>query len=170
MANNSNLQWLSVLPARAAIRGASKLRKLPLVVAILLAGGVQPAPAKGDPNFDDLLKKGNQQLAVGETDKAIELFQKTVKKYPQSAACHTALGKALKRRGKLSEAKAEFKCACEMESNYPDAFYELGVIQESDKEWGPAAEAFSRYLQLNPDSAQRKTIEDRITYCKGQKE
>ncbi len=128
------------------------------------------ALAKGDPNFDDLLKKGNQQLAVGETDKAIELFQKTVKKYPQSAACHTALGRSLKRRGKLSEAKAEFKCACEMESNYADAFYELGALQESDKEWEPASQSFTRYLELSPDTAQRKTIEDRIKYCKGQKE
>jgi Ca-activated chloride channel family protein len=138
-----------------------------LLCLFVLAPSVQ---AKGAPDWDDLLKKGNQQLAVGETDKAIELFQKTVKKYPQSAACHTALGRALKRRGKLSEAKAEFKCACEMESNYADAFYELGVLRESDKEWEPAAQAFSRYLELNPDSAQRKTIEDRIKYCNGQKE
>ncbi len=138
-----------------------------LVLALLIS---TPAQAKGDPNFDDLLKKGNQQLAVGETDKAIELFQKSVKKYPQSAACHTALGKALKRRGKLSEAKAEFKCACEMESNYPDAFYELGALQESDKEWDGAAQSFTRYLELSPESGQRKTIEDRIKYCKGQKE
>ena len=130
----------------------------PLLV-LALAFGMQvisislpaPAQAKSDPNFDDLLKKGNQQLAVGETDKAIELFQKTVKKYPQSAACHTALGKALKRRGKLSEAKAEFKCACEMESNFPDAFYELGALQESDKEWDPAAQSFTRYLELSPE-------------------
>jgi tetratricopeptide (TPR) repeat protein len=149
-----------------------------LTVAILLGLALAVGPrqislsawAKSDPNFDDLLKKGNQQLAVGETDKAIELFQKTIKKYPQSAACHTALGRALKRRGKLSEAKAEFKCACEMESNYADAFYELGALQESDKEWEPASQSFSRYLELSPDTAQRKTIEDRIKYCKGQKE
>jgi tetratricopeptide (TPR) repeat protein len=147
-----------------------RLTEVGLVLALSVCFLAQSVLAKSDPNFDDLLKKGNQQLAVGETDKAIELFQKSVKKYPQSAACHTALGKALKRRGKLSEAKAEFKCASEMESNYADAFYELGVLQEGDKQYAQAEQAFTRYLQLNPDTAQRKTIEDRITYCKGQKE
>jgi len=126
--------------------------------------------AKGDPNWDDVLKSGKQQLAIGETQKAIETFEKNVKKYPRSAACHTALGRAFKRSGKLSEAKAEFKCACDLESNYADAFYELGAIAESDKEWDQAAQAFTHYLQINPDSAQRKTIEDRIKYCQGQKE
>jgi tetratricopeptide (TPR) repeat protein len=155
--------------------GRSDTRRYASVAALLLPvlslGFISnPALSKGDPNFDDLLKKGREQLAIGETDKAIELFQKSVKKYPQSAACHTALGRALKRRGKLSEAKAEFKCACDVESNYADAFYELGAMLESDKEWDGAAQAFSHYLELSPDSAQRKTIEDRIKYCKGQKE
>jgi len=128
------------------------------------------AQAKGDPNWDDVLKNGRQQLAIGETDKAIELFQKAVKKYPQSSQCHTELGKALKRRGKLSEAKAEFKCATELNNTYAAAFYELGCVCESDQEWDAAAEAFTHYADLCPDAAQRKTIEDRIRTCKGHKE
>jgi len=144
---------------------------LALLLSVLTSSFTwQSVCAKGDPNWDDVLKNGKQQLAIGETDKAIELFQKAVKKYPQSSQCHTELGKALKRRGKLSEAKAEFKCATELNNTYADAFYQLGCSCESDNEWDAAADAFTHYAELCPDAAQRKTIEDRIRSCKGHKE
>jgi tetratricopeptide (TPR) repeat protein len=158
------------------VKTVGKFSRIGLVLALLLATtGASisfdtAAFAKGDPSWDDVLKSGNKNLQIGETEKAIGEFQKAVKKYPRSAACHTALGRGFKRLGKISEAKAEFKCASELESNYPDAFYELGVVRESDKEWDGAEQAFSRYLELSPDTAQRKTIEDRIKYCRNQKE
>jgi Tfp pilus assembly protein PilF len=152
------------------------LKRKGLVLALLLSISLaytnvsDSSDAKGDPSWDQVLKTGNYNLQIGETDKAIAEFQKAVKKYPRSAACHTALGRAFKRLNKMSEAKAEFRCASELESNYPDAFYELGAALESDKEWEGAAQAFSHYLELMPDSAQRKNVEDRIKYCRGQKE
>jgi len=162
--------------AKAKIRrGRMYSGPSPLVLALSFAIlattlSAPSAQAKGDPNWDDVLKNGKQQLAIGETDKAIELFQKAVKKYPQSSQCHTELGKALKRRGKLSEAKAEFRCATELNNTYADAFYQLGCSCESDNEWDAAADAFTHYAELCPDAAQRKTIEDRIRSIKGHKE
>lgn len=129
-----------------------------------------PAQAKGDPNWDVALKDANHLLAIGESEKAAAIFESKIKKYPNSGACHTALGRALKRLGKLDQAKTEFLRSTEVEPNYADGFYELGVLQESDKEWAEAANAFTRYVELKPDSGQRRTIEDRILYCKGQKE
>jgi tetratricopeptide (TPR) repeat protein len=129
-----------------------------------------PAQAKGDPNWDVALKDANHLLAIGESEKAAAIFESKIKKYPNSGACHTALGRALKRLGKLDQAKTEFLRSTEVEPNYADGFYELGVLQESDKEWAEAANAFTRYVELKPDSGQRRTVEDRILYCKGQKE
>lgn len=129
-----------------------------------------PVQAKGDPNWDVALKDANHLLAIGESEKAAAIFESKIKKYPNSGACHTALGRALKRLGKLDQAKTEFLRSTEVEPNYADGFYELGVLQESDKEWAEAANAFTRYVELKPDSGQRRTVEDRILYCKGQKE
>lgn len=144
------------------------------VASSLLAIGFNalglPAQAKGDPNWDVALKDANHLLAIGESEKAAAIFESKIKKYPNSGACHTALGRALKRLGKLDQAKTEFLRSTEVEPNYADGFYELGVLQESDKEWAEAANAFTRYVELKPDSGQRRTIEDRILYCKGQKE
>lgn len=152
-----------------------KLLVLAAVIIVVVVGFVSmplrlPAQAKGDPNWDVALKDANHLLAIGESEKAAAIFESKIKKYPNSGACHTALGRALKRLGKLDQAKTEFLRSTEVEPNYADGFYELGVLQESDKEWAEAANAFTRYVELKPDSGQRRTIEDRILYCKGQKE
>ena len=141
-----------------------------VIIVVSFVSKPLPAQAKGDPNWDVALKDANHLLAIGESEKAAAIFESKIKKYPNSGACHTALGRALKRLGKLDQAKTEFLRSTEVEPNYADGFYELGVLQESDKEWAEAANAFTRYVELKPDSGQRRTVEDRILYCKGQKE
>ncbi len=135
---------------------------------LLLALSTQLTVQAKTQNWDELLKNGNTLLAQGESERAAAFFATKIKKYPNSGACHTALGRAYKRLGKLDPAKQEFKVSTEVEPDYADGFYELGVLQESDKEWSDAANAFEKYLALKPDNSQRRTIEDRIRYCKGQ--
>lgn len=139
------------------------------VLASMLITLFGPAPysqAKSPPDFEKLLAKGNYELQIGNTEKAISIFKEKTKKYPQSGACHTALGKALKRLGKTSEAKAEFKQATEAEPTYAPGFYELGVVLESDREYQAAAEAFEKYVALSPDAGQRQAVTDRIRFCR----
>lgn len=140
------------------------------LLTAFLALSVGSCPAKSDPDWDKVLKDGNHLLAIGETERAVSCFESKTKKYPGSGACHTALGRSLKRLGKLDLAKLEFAKATEVEPSYADGFYELGVLLESDKEWAKAADAFKQYVALKPESAQRKTLEDRILYCQSQKD
>ncbi len=145
----------------------SATKKQTILFLMMAVMAQSAATASKEVNWDDVLKKGNYMLQVGESEKAAEFFASKVKKYPSSAQCHTALGRAFKRMGKLDPAKTEFKTATEVDQNYADGFYELGVLQESDKEWALAADNFERYLTLRPDNGQRRAIEDRIKYCKG---
>lgn len=114
------------------------------------------------------LADGYNQLTMGNTEKAVDIFTRKVSKNPSSAACHTALGKALKRLGRIDEAKAEFRKACELDANFPDGFYEYGVAQESDRNWLEAATSFEKYLRLKPDASDRLALTDRIQYCLSQ--
>lgn len=140
-----------------------------VALAVVSLSGAAPFPVCAkEVNWDETLKSGNYLLSIGEYDRAATFFNSKLKKYPNSGACHTGLGRAYKKLGKLDQAKQEFKIATESEADYADGFYELGVLKESDKEWGDAAQAFERYLTLRPDNSQRRTIEDRIKYCKGQ--
>ncbi len=131
--------------------------------SILLLATASIAYAKTD--WQKSLDKGYHELAVGNTENAIAIFSSKVKSHPDSAACHTALGRAYKRLGKLDEAKSEFKQATQLEPTYPEGFYELGVLQEFDKNWTDAVSAFQRYLVLRPEAGERRALEDRIHFC-----
>ncbi len=117
-------------------------------------------------DWDKVLEKGYQLLSTGNTKEALVIFESKVKKYPQSAACRTAEGRALKRLGKLDEAKAEFRTATQIDANFADGFYELGCLLESDKDYAGAIAAFEHYQVLKPDESIRLAIADRIRSCK----
>lgn len=147
------------------------LKNKALVVAVILAISTCAyckAGKKNSPNWESNLQKGNYQLSIGNTEEAVKIFSEKVRKYPSSGACHTGLGRALKRLGKISEAKAEFRTATQAEPTYAEGFYELGVVLESDKEWAGAASAFETFLSLKPDASQRQALSDRIRFCKSQ--
>ena len=139
-----------------------------LLLAVLLGslGGVNLAIAGEYQDWDKILKKGNEELSQGNTEKAIAYFQDKCKKYPLSGACHCALGKSLKRLGKISEGKEELRKATDLDPSYAPGWYELGVMLESDREFGGAVTAFEKFLELNQDAGQRKLVSDRIRSCK----
>ncbi|HEY9677018.1 MAG TPA: tetratricopeptide repeat protein [Drouetiella sp.] len=120
-------------------------------------------------DWDKQLSSGYNQLTLGNTEKALDFFRKQSAKNPQSGACHLGVGKCLKRLMKISEAKQEFRTATELEPTLADAWYELGVVSESDQEWDNAVKAFNKFLELKPDAATRQAVVDRIRFCEGKK-
>jgi tetratricopeptide (TPR) repeat protein len=136
------------------------------VISFASAGFNSALQGAEEKDWEKILKRGNTELAQGNTEKAISFFQGKCLKYPLSGACHTGLGKSLKRLGKIAEAKEELKKATELDPSYAPGFYELGSILEGDKEWAAAAQAFEKYLELSPEAGQRQAISDRIRNCK----
>lgn len=119
-------------------------------------------------DWEKKLEKGYYELSIGNVDEAIKWFRAKVKSYATSGACHTGLGLALKKKGKLAEAMAEFQKATEVEPGYAEAFYELGAMLESDKDYAGAAQSFEKYLTLKPDSNRRNAVAERLRFCKEQ--
>src|ERR1700677_1579420 len=78
-------------------------------VIYLLSGAVMASNCtlaladKAPPNWDKVLEKGNQQLTLGNTKEAVEIFASKLQKYPNAAPVLFAYGRALKRQGKQSE-------------------------------------------------------------------
>ncbi len=121
-----------------------------------------PAIAGGETDWQKVLAEGNHELSMGNSEKAADIFAKKVSKYPNSAVCHVAMGKAYKRLGRIDDAKSEFRKATEVEPCCPDGFYELGVMQESDRNWASAVTCFEKYLELKPDASERQALGDRF--------
>ncbi len=84
-----------------------------LVLLLITVCTTETVQAKTQ-NWDEVLKNGNTLLAQGESERACVFFATKIKKFPASGACHTALGRAYKRLGKLDPAKQEFKTATEV--------------------------------------------------------
>lgn len=141
-------------------------------LVVLLAGATfaDLAPALGKSSkpvdWNKKLEKGFYELSIGNVDQAIDWFRAKVKSNPESGACHTALGTALKKKGRLQDAKNEFAAATSSEPTYANGFYELGSMQEGDKEYSTAAQSFEKYLQYSDDTNKKKVVEERLKFCK----
>lgn len=60
------------------------------------------------------------------------------------------------------DAIMEFSKAIEIQGNWADAWYNLGVAQKSANRYDNAITSFKKYLELNPEAADRTAIEDEI--------
>lgn len=141
----------------------TKLIPIALVALLPLA---TPALAKKDIDWDKRLAKGYYQMSIGNYAEAVKMFGNEVDKHPESGAARTALGMALKRQGKMGEAKASLRRATEVEPGFAEGYYELGAMLENDKEYPEALKCFERYLQLAPLSSKKQSVEDRVRFCK----
>jgi|AGTN01.2.fsa_nt_gi Tetratricopeptide repeat. len=148
----------------------NKSALLAVLVSSAVCLSVTAGSAKSPPDYDKILAKGYNELQINNKEKAQEIFQKAVNKYPESGKCKVALGTALKRLNKIDEAKAHFKAATEVEPQLAEGWYEYGCILEYDKFYQDAANAFEKYLELKPTASQRKLIEDRIRDLRGKEQ
>ena len=100
------------------------------------------ALAPADPNM--LIAAGNLELALGNTDRAIELYRKAVELDPVSAQARTFLAFNLAATKRFAEAQAEFPRVVELNSAAPWAHAGLGLsylLQNKFEEAATEAEA-----------------------------
>ena len=146
-------------------------RILALSIAVLfiaLFGLNTPSIAKDKPiDWDKRLVKARQLMDTNNVEEAEKIYDNELKKHPESGAVRTDLGKCYKKRGHQAQAKASFKRATEVEPAYAEAYYELGAMQESDKEYELAVASYEHFLQLAPYADRRESVKDRINFCKG---
>ena len=94
------------------------------------------------------------QASLGQTDKAVEGFRKTIKLNPNYADGYNNLGTVLNGQGKLDEAVASYKRALEIKPDYLQAHNNLGnALQDQGKLEGAVA-SYRRALEIKPDYAE----------------
>ncbi|MBX9688950.1 MAG: tetratricopeptide repeat protein [Candidatus Obscuribacterales bacterium] len=136
---------------------------------LLLAVAAFYAPealSKSKVDWDKKLAKGFRDLEIGDYDKAMLFFQSEVDHHPECGPARMGLGLAFKKKGKPGEAIAAIRRATEVDPDYAQAHYELGALLESNKDYAEALKSFERYLQLDPLSSKKASVEDRIRNCK----
>jgi len=82
-------------------------------------------------------------------DKGINLIQSALKKEAKNFFIHNLYGVALMKTGKYQEAKQSFLNAIRLNSNAPDVYFNLGVLNRAANEYNEAISFYSQCLEIN---------------------
>ena len=117
-----------------------------------------------------LVRQGNKQFRVGNYAEAEVSYRKAVEKNPRNAQAIFNLGNALLGQRKDSAAVSQFEQAAKLETNpirKSQAYHNIGVICQGQKQFAQAIEAYKESLRNNPaDDETRYNLE----LCKRQQQ
>ncbi|MFZ2333463.1 MAG: tetratricopeptide repeat protein [Sideroxyarcus sp.] len=122
----------------------------PLPVADAFAG---KQPEKIDPLSESAAykKQGNEFLAQGRLNEAIECYRQAVSISPGYAEAYLNLGFALHGQQLIEEAEMHLKHAIQINPEMEDAYYLLGNMAQEQGDLENAIENFNKALELKPD-------------------
>ena len=121
-------------------------------------------PLTADAQTDrQLVRQGNKQFRAGNYAEAEVSYRKAVEKNPRNAQALYNLGNALLGQRKDSAAAAQFDQAAKLETNpirKSQAYHNIGVLLQGQKQYGQAIEAYKESLRNNPaDDETRYNLE-----------
>ncbi|MDD4856547.1 MAG: tetratricopeptide repeat protein [Candidatus Krumholzibacteria bacterium] len=86
----------------------------------------------------------------GEVDKAIEVLEKGLERFPQYASAHVILGKCFYDKGATARAKSEFHRVLELDEENLVALKYMGDILVAEDKRSEAGEYYRRILAVDP--------------------
>jgi len=108
---------------------------------------------ENDQSIDDaycnlgILKSGQ-----GDYKKALDYLTKCLQKNPRHFEAHYNLGNVYSELGNLDLAKIHYELSTEIEPEYPNSFYNLGLVLISMKKYQEAIYSINKYVELAPSS------------------
>jgi tetratricopeptide (TPR) repeat protein len=95
---------------------------------------------------------GIAYFGKGDYPKALSLLRSVIANYPRDPRGRLNLGKVYFAMDKLDLAIAEYKKALELNSDYANAYYSLGLAYQKKNDCPAAQTAFREVLRIAPDS------------------
>ncbi len=103
----------------------------------------------------------------GNIDSAIQKGIENRKQYPTVASIAFRQGLFYYKKEAFDEAKKEFKAAVDLDENYANARYFLGLVLDKEKDKKGALEQFRAVLELNSENEDLKKIVNNLENGKG---
>lgn len=101
----------------------------------------------------ECLKRGNDLLAAGKVEEAIEQYKRAAKLNPEDEDIYYNLGLAFARVGNLAEAKQAYNEALKIYPDYVEALNNLGNLLVKEGSYDEAVQQLSRAVELDPKSS-----------------
>lgn len=102
----------------------------------------------------DLEDRIQSRIDANQLDDALELAHLAVGRYPNSSRMQQLLGVVLFKKGANEEADAAFRRAIELDPSIPQNYYDLALVNLSQKQYARAVPALEACLRLEPLNAQ----------------
>lgn len=101
---------------------------------------------------DALCNLGIMKSGQGDLTKSINYLTQCLKKNPRHFEAHYNLGNVYSELGNLELAKVHYELSTEIEPEYPNSFYNLGLVLISMKRYEQAIQSINKYVELAPSS------------------
>ena len=124
-----------------------------LVLACLAAQKTPPSLHAQDSEqaLADLIRS---DLRSGQVDQAVDQAREAVGQYPNSSELHQLFGVALFKKGRNEDARMALRHAIELDPSVPQNYYDLALVDLSEKHDARAVAPLETYLRLDPDNAE----------------
>lgn len=101
---------------------------------------------------DAFCNLGIMKSSQGDLTKAIDYLTNCLKKNPRHFEAHYNLGNVYSDLGNLELAKVHYELSTEIEPEYPNSFYNLGLVLISMKKYQDAIKSINKFVELAPSA------------------
>lgn len=108
------------------------------------------AIAEGESIADAYCNLGIIESQSGHHARAIDCFTNSLKHNPRHYESHYNLANLYAEVGNYALAKVHYGIAIEIESDFPNSYFNLGLTLAMNREYKEAAQALNQYMQLTP--------------------
>lgn len=108
------------------------------------------AIAEGESIADAYCNLGTIESQSGHHARAIDCFTNSLKHNPRHYESHYNLANLYAEVGNYALAKVHYGIAIEIESDFPNSYFNLGLTLAMNREYKEAAQALNQYMQLTP--------------------
>jgi Flp pilus assembly protein TadD len=105
-------------------------------------------------NYDGLLLQGRLQLLLGQTNQAVDSFERMARIFPEVPSVQVALAQAYLVNNRTNEAYARINQALQLQPGYPDAVLLLAEIRINNGDPASAIVALRELVRKQPDLLQ----------------
>jgi len=106
--------------------------------------------SEGDSVADSFCNLGILESKAGRTTKAFDCFTQALKHDPRHFESHYNLGNLYLEVGDFRLARTHYLIAAEIEPNFPNVYFNLGLAHAINEDFGAAIEALDTFKELVP--------------------
>ncbi len=123
------------------------------------ASAYRKAISAGDSVPDAYCNLGILEFKAGKTDRAFHCFTESLKADPRHMESHYNLGNLYFEHGEHRLAKLHYEIAAQIAPNFPNVYFNLGLVLAMQEDFESAAKALQKYTELAPKPEARRARE-----------